>query len=96
MGNRRVELYLVMLGNYFSSLKHNNYLDSFLLSLLIIKWSSQQVKTANIKPEHNYGLVIDTSDMSGEKYVVIKPLPMMKCFSFQHSSLCFLHYLKYT
>lgn len=73
MDNRRVELYLVMTGNYFSSLKHNNYLDGFLLSLLIIKWSSQQVKTANVKPKHNYGLVTETSDTSGEKYVVIKP-----------------------
>lgn len=59
-------MYLVMIGNYFSSLKHNNYLDSFFLSLLIIKWSGQQVKTTSIKLEYNYGVVTETSDMSGK------------------------------
>lgn len=65
MGNTRVEL---CLGNYFSSLKYK--LPEWFPPLLIIKWSSQQVETANIKPEHNYGLVTETSDMSGKSILL--------------------------
>lgn len=87
---RRVELCFVMTGNYFSSLKHNSYLNSFLFCLLIIKWSSHQIKTTSIKPVHYYALVTETFTIC-----VIKPLTVVKCFSFQHCSFSSQFPLKY-
>lgn len=78
---RRDELCFIVTGSYFSSLKHDSYLNSFLLCLLIIKWSSHQTKTTNIKPAHYYALVTETFTIC-----VVKPLTMVKCFSFQPCS----------